>query len=86
LNKKLVTGLLGAIAPILMDNVDFLYRPTYADSPSSAGDRPRDRSQGKKQRPCLNCGKLHSHNNSFHSAECCREYNQKMKDKRKNIS
>ena len=26
------------------------------------------------ERPCLNCRKLHSHNNSFCSAECCKVY------------
>lgn len=26
------------------------------------------------ERPCLNCGKMKQHNNSFCSAECCREW------------
>lgn len=31
----------------------------------------------KKPRPCLNCKKPHIHNNSFCSAECCKEYRAK---------
>jgi len=28
----------------------------------------------KPERPCLRCGTMHQHNNSFCSAECCRSY------------
>lgn len=31
------------------------------------------------KKPCLNCGKLKQHNNSFCSAECCREHREKPK-------
>ena len=27
-----------------------------------------------KEEPCLNCGKIKQHNNSFCSAECCKGY------------
>jgi hypothetical protein len=38
--------------------------------------------EAKKERPCLQCNKLHSHNNSFCSAECCKIY--KLNNKVKN--
>jgi len=28
----------------------------------------------KRARPCLRCGVMHQHNNSFCSTECCRSY------------
>ena len=31
----------------------------------------------KKSRPCVNCKTPHTHNNSFCSAECCKEYRAK---------
>lgn len=31
----------------------------------------------KKTRPCVNCKKPHTHNNSFCSAECCKEHRAK---------
>lgn len=39
--------------------------------------------RGSKARPCLNCGKLKIHNNSFCSGDCCREYKQKKKAEKK---
>lgn len=30
-----------------------------------------------EERPCLNCGKPKRHNNSFCSANCCKEYKAK---------
>jgi hypothetical protein len=35
----------------------------------------RDKSE-PEERPCLYCGKMKRHNNSFCSAKCCREYRQ----------
>jgi len=36
---------------------------------------PRRRSFDEKpERPCLRCGTMHQHNNSWCSAECCRLY------------
>jgi len=32
-----------------------------------------------RKKPCLNCGKVKNHNNSFCSAECCKENKQKKK-------
>lgn len=32
------------------------------------------RKHEKKGKPCLNCGNFHTHNNSFCSAECCKEH------------
>ncbi len=29
------------------------------------------------QKPCLHCGKMKQHNNSFCSADCCRAYRKK---------
>ena len=34
-------------------------------------------------RPCSNCGKPKVHNNSFCSAECCREYKAKQKESKR---
>lgn len=31
------------------------------------------------EKPCLNCGKLKQHNNSYCSAECCREHRQRSR-------
>jgi len=31
-------------------------------------------------KPCLNCGKLKHHNNSFCSGECCNEYRGRAKN------
>ncbi len=31
----------------------------------------------KKEKACLNCGTVHTHNNSFCSATCCKEYKDK---------
>lgn len=36
----------------------------------------------KEKRPCLQCGKLKQHNNSFCSADCCRAYKLKSRDKK----
>jgi hypothetical protein len=33
----------------------------------------------KPERPCLQCGTRHSHNNSFCSADCCRAWKEKKK-------
>jgi hypothetical protein len=33
--------------------------------------------QTKFPRPCLNCGVMHTHNNAFDSAECCKEWNER---------
>lgn len=33
----------------------------------------------KSERPCLYCGKLHSHSNSFCCAECCHKWKTKNK-------
>jgi hypothetical protein len=30
-----------------------------------------------EKRPCIHCGKLKQHNNSFCSAECCKSYRNK---------
>ncbi|UYM14285.1 hypothetical protein [Endozoicomonas euniceicola] len=41
----------------------------------------RVRRHKKQSRPCLNkCGKLHIHNNSFCSADCCHEYRARKKE------
>jgi len=36
----------------------------------------------KPKRPCLLCGKPHRHNNSWCSAECCREWRRQKSEKR----
>lgn len=33
----------------------------------------------KPARPCLHCGKAHTHNNCYCSAECCREYRRRAR-------
>lgn len=32
-----------------------------------------------EEKPCLNCGKMKRHNNSFCSAECCRTHRQRSR-------
>jgi hypothetical protein len=34
------------------------------------------------ERPCLNCGELKKHNNSFCSVKCCKEYRGRMRNAR----
>lgn len=41
---------------------------------SLSGFNPFPKTKQKEQRPCLQCGKLKQHNNSFCSAKCCKEY------------
>ena len=41
---------------------------------------PRHSEKTKEDRPCLNCGKMHLHNNSYCSAECCKAYRAKGKN------
>ena len=35
---------------------------------------PNKKLTAKKVKKCLNCNKEHTHNNSFCSAECCKDY------------
>ncbi len=44
----------------------------------SFGGPYRERSE-PEEKPCLNCGKMKQHNNSFCSAECCREHRQRSR-------
>lgn len=37
----------------------------------------KNQQNNKQKRPCLNCGTLHQHNNSFCSATCCKKWSNK---------
>ncbi len=50
----------------------------FADINRDGNSNPINRSC-KAERPCLACGKPHTHNNSFCSADCCRTYQPKRK-------
>jgi len=41
---------------------------------------PQSFRTGPQEKPCIKCGKLKIHNNSFCSAECCRNYRPKNKE------
>jgi hypothetical protein len=38
------------------------------------GYGPIHQTRRQEPRPCLRCGKMHDHNNSFCSAECCKAW------------
>lgn len=42
--------------------------------------------QGRKVRPCVNCGKEHDHNNCYCSAQCCKEHRADMKTAKQAIN
>ena len=48
----------------------------------------RGRAPSKKElgRPCLECGVLHRHNNSYCSADCCKAHRVKAKPVNKKVS
>ena len=49
----------------------------YTNGYNHVGGMPLFRQRAEKeQRPCINCGTMKRHNNSFCSAKCCREYKQ----------
>jgi hypothetical protein len=37
-------------------------------------EMPSQRRKAPQKKECLNCDKIHNHNNSFCSAQCCKEY------------
>ena len=44
------------------------------------GDGDRVIETKKDLRPCLNCGKLHDHNNGFCCPECCKAWRNKNRE------